>query len=223
MHELKRDYTLVIVTHNMQQAARVADMTAFFSLEVPKGPGTGSSSSTTRPRRSSPTPPTSGRRTTSPDGSADARAFHEELAELEARSRRRATSSSARCAPAERTGAQDVELADEVIALRRRDRRALPRDRGGHPEPARTTDAGRGRPASRARDPPRQPPPRADGRPLRDDREAGQARRRVAGEPALLEAFNEMGMRAEEMIRVASTPSQRATSRAPRRSSTSTS
>jgi phosphate transport system ATP-binding protein len=34
MHQLKRDYTLVIVTHNMQQAARVADMTAFFSLEV---------------------------------------------------------------------------------------------------------------------------------------------------------------------------------------------
>ena len=34
MHELKRDYTLVIVTHNMQQAARVADVTAFFSLEV---------------------------------------------------------------------------------------------------------------------------------------------------------------------------------------------
>jgi phosphate transport system ATP-binding protein len=34
MHELKRDYTLVIVTHNMQQAARVAQMTAFFSLEV---------------------------------------------------------------------------------------------------------------------------------------------------------------------------------------------
>jgi phosphate transport system ATP-binding protein len=34
MHELKRDYTLVIVTHNMQQAARVADRTAFFSLDV---------------------------------------------------------------------------------------------------------------------------------------------------------------------------------------------
>ena len=32
MHELKGDYTLVIVTHNMQQAARVAEMTAFFSL-----------------------------------------------------------------------------------------------------------------------------------------------------------------------------------------------
>ncbi len=34
MHELKRDYTLIIVTHNMQQAARVAEMTAFFSLQV---------------------------------------------------------------------------------------------------------------------------------------------------------------------------------------------
>jgi phosphate transport system ATP-binding protein len=34
MHELKRDYTIVIVTHNMQQAARVADRTAFFSLQV---------------------------------------------------------------------------------------------------------------------------------------------------------------------------------------------
>ena len=33
MHELKREYTLVIVTHNMQQAARVAEMTAFFSLQ----------------------------------------------------------------------------------------------------------------------------------------------------------------------------------------------
>jgi phosphate transport system ATP-binding protein len=28
--ELKRDYTIVIVTHNMQQAARVSDNTAFF-------------------------------------------------------------------------------------------------------------------------------------------------------------------------------------------------
>jgi phosphate transport system ATP-binding protein len=32
MHELKSKYTFVIVTHNMQQAARVADMTAFFSI-----------------------------------------------------------------------------------------------------------------------------------------------------------------------------------------------
>ncbi len=37
VHELKRDYTIVIVTHNMQQAARVADMTAFFSVSVEEG------------------------------------------------------------------------------------------------------------------------------------------------------------------------------------------
>jgi phosphate transport system ATP-binding protein len=34
MHEIKTDYTIVIVTHNMQQAARVSDATAFFSTEV---------------------------------------------------------------------------------------------------------------------------------------------------------------------------------------------
>jgi phosphate transport system ATP-binding protein len=33
MQTLKQDYTIVIVTHNMQQAARVADRTAFFSLD----------------------------------------------------------------------------------------------------------------------------------------------------------------------------------------------
>lgn len=32
IHELKRDYTIVIVTHNMQQAARVSDKTGFFML-----------------------------------------------------------------------------------------------------------------------------------------------------------------------------------------------
>nr|WP_306461904.1 phosphate ABC transporter ATP-binding protein PstB [Spongiactinospora gelatinilytica] len=34
MQELSRDYTIVIVTHNMQQAARVSDRTAFFTAEV---------------------------------------------------------------------------------------------------------------------------------------------------------------------------------------------
>ncbi|MFB3855103.1 MAG: phosphate ABC transporter ATP-binding protein PstB [Vicinamibacterales bacterium] len=32
IYELKKDYTIVIVTHNLQQAARVSDMTAFFWL-----------------------------------------------------------------------------------------------------------------------------------------------------------------------------------------------
>jgi phosphate transport system ATP-binding protein len=34
MSELKQDYSIVIVTHNMQQAARVSDMTAFFTVEL---------------------------------------------------------------------------------------------------------------------------------------------------------------------------------------------
>jgi phosphate transport system ATP-binding protein len=34
MMELKREYSIVIVTHNMQQAARVSDMTAFFTVEL---------------------------------------------------------------------------------------------------------------------------------------------------------------------------------------------
>jgi phosphate transport system ATP-binding protein len=34
MQEIKLDYTIVIVTHNMQQAARVSDRTAFFTTEV---------------------------------------------------------------------------------------------------------------------------------------------------------------------------------------------
>jgi phosphate transport system ATP-binding protein len=34
MEELKRDFTIVIVTHNMQQAARTSDRTAFFTAEV---------------------------------------------------------------------------------------------------------------------------------------------------------------------------------------------
>ncbi len=34
MQEIKRDFTIIIVTHNMQQAARVSDRTAFFTTEV---------------------------------------------------------------------------------------------------------------------------------------------------------------------------------------------
>jgi phosphate transport system ATP-binding protein len=37
MGELKHDYTIVIVTHNMQQAARVSDRTAFLTAEVDDG------------------------------------------------------------------------------------------------------------------------------------------------------------------------------------------
>ena len=120
MHELKRDYTLVIVTHNMQQAARVAEMTAFFSLDVQGGrlAATASSSSTTRPRRSSRSRPTSAPRATSPGASDDPMrvTFTEELSQLEAalqeegdlvlRALRSALNALAR---------GDEELADEVI------------------------------------------------------------------------------------------------------------
>jgi phosphate transport system ATP-binding protein len=37
--ELKSRYTIVIVTHNMQQAARASDVTAFFNLEQSGKPG----------------------------------------------------------------------------------------------------------------------------------------------------------------------------------------
>jgi len=39
VNELKNDFTIVIVTHNMQQAARVSDRTAFFNLKATGEPG----------------------------------------------------------------------------------------------------------------------------------------------------------------------------------------
>jgi len=53
MQELKKDYTIVIVTHNMQQAARVSDYTAMMMLEEAKNAPARSSSST-RPTKSLP-------------------------------------------------------------------------------------------------------------------------------------------------------------------------
>jgi phosphate transport system ATP-binding protein len=41
MLELKKDYTIALVTHNMQQARRVADVTAFFSVDISQGGRTG--------------------------------------------------------------------------------------------------------------------------------------------------------------------------------------
>lgn len=37
MHQLKEQCTIVIVTHNMQQAARISEMTAFFNVELEVG------------------------------------------------------------------------------------------------------------------------------------------------------------------------------------------
>ena len=41
MHQLKQNYTIAIVTHNMQQAQRVADTTAFFAVDISGGNRTG--------------------------------------------------------------------------------------------------------------------------------------------------------------------------------------
>jgi ABC-type phosphate transport system ATPase subunit len=66
MRELSKNYTIIIVTHNMQQAARASDMTAFFTMDddragmmVEYGPQT----------KSSPIPATSAPKTTSPAAS----------------------------------------------------------------------------------------------------------------------------------------------------------
>ena len=68
--ELKEQYTIVIVTHNMQQAARVSRRTAFFNLAGDRQAGQAGRDGRHR-RRSSPTRPTSAPRTTSPAASAD--------------------------------------------------------------------------------------------------------------------------------------------------------
>jgi phosphate transport system ATP-binding protein len=41
IQELKEQYSIIIVTHNMQQATRVSDMTAFFNVTLEKGGRTG--------------------------------------------------------------------------------------------------------------------------------------------------------------------------------------
>jgi phosphate transport system ATP-binding protein len=41
MLELKEDYTVALVTHNMQQAMRVADTTCFFGVDISRGGRTG--------------------------------------------------------------------------------------------------------------------------------------------------------------------------------------
>ena len=63
MMDLKQEYSIVIVTHNMQQAARVSDKTAFFTVE-PEDERRARSWSSTTPRRCSPTRPTRGPRPT---------------------------------------------------------------------------------------------------------------------------------------------------------------
>jgi phosphate transport system ATP-binding protein len=41
MQELNDEYTIELITHNMQQAMRVADLTAFFGVDISHGGRTG--------------------------------------------------------------------------------------------------------------------------------------------------------------------------------------
>ena len=67
--ELKQNYTIVIVTHNMQQAARVSDRTGFFNLQATGKPGHLIEMDDTTKIFSNPS--RRRRRTTSPAGSAE--------------------------------------------------------------------------------------------------------------------------------------------------------
>ena len=194
MHELKRDYTIVIVTHNMQQAARVADMTAFFSLDVHED---GSRNGHPRRVRRDAEDLHPARRLADgglrhrdasdeglvPGGARRTEATLQEEGELVLRALRGALNA---------LWEQDTRARGRGDRVRRRDRRDLRRHPARHRGAARAADAGRGRPAARARAAALEPPPRAHGRLLRDDREArsklvagcrarARARRRVRG------------------------------------------
>ena len=73
MHSLKGRFTIVIVTHNMQQAARVADQTAFFSLDPARPSRSGTLVEFAETETIFTTRPTRGRATTSPAASAEPR------------------------------------------------------------------------------------------------------------------------------------------------------
>ena len=123
IHELKREYTIVIVTHNMQQAARVADMTAFFSVEV-REDGSGrhgvlveydrDDQDLHQPRRQA----HRGLR----HGAVRLNGPRRVSSSRSTRSRRGCRSRASSCcarsaAPSTRSTRQDVELCDEVIAF----------------------------------------------------------------------------------------------------------
>ena len=138
MTELKQDYTIVIVTHNMQQAARVADMTAFFQRRGATTRRTGHGILVEYDADDhdlhQPVRPADGglrHRAGSDEGHAPGRA-RPARGEPPGGGRR---TSSARCAArSTRSCSRDVELRRRGDRLRRRGRQRLPRDRGGRSE-----------------------------------------------------------------------------------------
>ena len=188
MQEIKTEYTIVIVTHNMQQAARVSDRTAFFTDRGQPESATSArvcSSSSTAPRRSSRTPRTSAPRTTSPDGSDERLGRRERPRRGAADERdprrvpRRARGAPLRPDPPRRDGLRDDRARHRRPARpgparrpapdrrRRRHRRLLPRARGALLPDPRVAVADRRRAALRAHDAPVDRRARTFGRPDR--------------------------------------------------------
>ena len=132
MHELKKDYTIVIVTHNMQQAARVADVTAFFSVDVREDGGRHGILVEQGPTTTIFTNP-SDKRTEDyvtggsvDDGGVE---FQASLHSLEAGARSRVPSSCERFVARSTSSVRRTSSLRRGRGLRRRDRRALPPDR----------------------------------------------------------------------------------------------
>ena len=182
MHELKREYTIVVVTHNMQQAARVADMTAFFSVEVHED-GKGRHGDPRRVRRDDEDlhQPSDQRTEDYVTGRFGCMRV-EFQAIASTRSRRASRSRAPSCSRALRGAVdaletQDVELCDEVIAFDDEIDDRYHRIEKSIEETARPAGTGRQRSPARARRAPQLDPPRADRRPVGHHRQADEARR----------------------------------------------
>ena len=135
MQELVADYTIVIVTHNMQQAARVSDRTAFFTVECDDDGHRTGHARRVRPDRDDLHEPQrradrglrDGAVRMTPRSASTRSSSAIELELLAHGGARRA----ARCAAGRRAGAARRGARAGGDRRRRRDRRALPEDRLG--------------------------------------------------------------------------------------------
>ena len=175
MHELVADYTIVIVTHNMQQAARVSDRTAFFTVDVTDDGHAHRDGRGVRPDRDDLHEPVRstdrGLRHGAGSDEPGAR-FHEELERIELEL---LSLGSWRSAPS-RVGRRAWFVATtpwrSSDRRRRRDRRPVPRHRAPGPRAAGAPDPGGGRSPADLRHHAHQPASRAHRRPGREHREA---------------------------------------------------
>ena len=183
--ELKDDYTIVIVTHNMQQAARVSDFTAFMYLgelvefdtdqqDVHRAARPAHAGLHHRPLRL--TAQGKAARTTMMNEHT-AKAFDVDLQELARMVAEMGGLAEKQIADSvDALAKRDAALAQRVIAVDRGDRRAAARDRGEGDPDHRAPPADGGRPARDRRRAARRQRPRAHRRPRQEHRQARDAR-----------------------------------------------